>query len=418
MSDVATPAAPAAPAAGSTPAAPAAPNVSDSGGKGIAGIAAAASASVKAANQPSGKPTTAPVKAEPKPGAAPAAAKPGDAKPNGDDIDFEKFDFEKDEIKDRKVFNRKFREAYSASKSEVKSLKEQIQKLSQKPDTAANDAKMQQLESRLKTLTEDHQRLSSERGELHKRLTAIDFRNSEDYKSKYVAPYEQAYKNGVDFVTQLSVKEGEEERAATQADFDMLRKLPLGARIKQARQMFGDYGGDVLTFVREMENISSAANREADERAANWDKEQAEIRAKQEQEGAQYDELHRSALDGIKTHEEFGKWVSESADDPEFTKVLTEAKGDFEQLKTDLQGGKLTPQERAARVAMLESHAIGFRPAIYQVQVLEKKLADAMAELEKLRGADPGAQPKRGDGAPAEQPIGGIAGAAMAFKRA
>ena len=44
--------------------------------------------------------------------------------------DYDHDDFEKDEIpKDRKTFNKQFRDAYAKSKTEIKSLKDQIAKL-------------------------------------------------------------------------------------------------------------------------------------------------------------------------------------------------------------------------------------------------------------------------------------------------
>ena len=335
------------------------------------------------------------------------------------DVDLTKFDRSK-------FNNRKFWAAYDkmseASKAEVKGLKEKLAKLEAKPvTTPADSQRIQQLEAQLKSITEDHQRVVAERGEYQKKLAQIDFRRSDEFATKYLKPYERAYGEGVDFVRQLTVQDANGERQATQHDFDILRKQPLAARIKMAKDMFGDYSQEVLGFTREMDKISAASETEAKERAEGWENSQKEAQAKERKEFEDYQNQLKSALDGIRTHEEHGKWFSEDPNDPEFSKVLKEGFEEFDQFTSELPN--MSMADKAAKMAMYQARSSAFMAAMHRVNTLEARNKALETELAKYREADPGKISKNGKDKAVDDTMGGvvagpgIAGAAAMLRR-
>lgn len=398
---------PIAPTAPVTPAAPASSPGLDSGGKGIAGLM---NAMENADVQPSDAPKTIKKDAPTAPKDAPKPADKSDD--DGGDLDLDKAD------RTKTIAPKKFWRAYDKYKEtqsgKLKELTDKLAKLEAKPVTTAADAqKIAQFEAQIKQLTTDRERLTKERGEFESKLASMDFTQSAEYEKKYVQPYEKAYKDGAEFVAQLTVNDGDGERAATKADFDMLRKMPVAARMVAARKMFGEYGSDVVSLIRDMDRISAAASAEVNERSKNYENEKRESASKAEREAAEYQGLYQSALSGLREDEKYGRWFSPDKDDPDFTRILSESEAELTGFREKMNG-QLPPSEHAGMAASVFLKAAGFDGAIHRNEKLAAKLKALEEELAKFRKADPGADVKGANGKslPADAPIGGIAGAA------
>ena len=385
--------------------------MSDSGGKGIAGLMASADRAMKAGQEPPEKPKT-PPKVEPKVEAR-VEPKVKEKPDDEEDIDLDKVDRTK--VQAPKKFWRAYDKHREASTKQIKDLTDKIAKLDAKPSPSiAESKKLTELEARLKQLTGDHERVSKERSEYEKRLAAVDYTKHDDYKKKYVEPLNKVYGDGVMFTEQLEVSDGDNARRATQADFDHIRKLPLHSRIVAAKKMFGEFGTDVVNFTRQMDDITTAARMDVDERSANYEKEQGEMSAKAQREAQEYSGLYDSAIDGLRTHEEYGKWFSPDEKDPEFSRILGESEQEITEFKKKIDSGQMTPAEHAGMAAAVFLKAAAFDAQRY---LIEKHIAREKAleeELTKFRGADPGAEQRgagKAKGGGDNEPTGGIAGA-------
>jgi hypothetical protein len=320
------------------------------------------------------------------PPAAPAAAKPATtpaspAKPAADEMNETAMEeFLKKHPKPWRV--------YEASKkkwqTEKQSLESRIAEISNKPaPTAADDRK-------LEALTKQLEEYRGESSKYKQELVKRDYTQSDDYKKNFVEKVNTIYTEAVGFVQQLRVNQGDGERVATQADFDELRALPLGARRKAAVDKFGDYANDVLSFVRDIDVVKRDANLAVQRHAEQNEKESAEretMTAKQRQE---YEGYYRSSLEGIQKNESYGKWFSENPDDPEATQLL---KSGFEEIdKISAQLDTLPPDQQAAYSAVFKARAAAFPRLLLEHARLLAKQSELEAELAKYRGTDPGAE--------------------------
>jgi len=221
----------------------------------------------------------------------------------------------------------------------------------------------------------------------------------------------------VGFVQRVKVKDGDNERAATQGDFDYLRRLPADARRRAANEMFGDNAADVLDYAKDIDRIKRDATAAAERHAQDHERTSLEAEGRTKQERQQYDDYKKSALEGIRSNETWGKWFSEDPADPEASKLLREG---FEAIeKVTQQLDKLPLDQQAAYSALYMANAAATPRLILEVNRLTAKYEAAMEELEKLRGTDPGAEGAHGVAVAGSgaTPMG-IEGAAAVFDQA
>lgn len=357
---------------------------------------APAKPSTSPASPPPESPSSAPVAKEdapksdaPKPD-APQKQKTPTTKPSDemDEAAMEKF------LKQHQKPWRVYEAAKKGWQSKIQAAEATIKELqSKKTSTDAEREKyaQQKTELLLKQLEEMKLEAAKAKQELAKR----DYTASDEYRKNFVEKATSVYTEAVQFVTQLQVTDGDNERAATQADFDELRLLPLGARRKAAVDKFGDYAADVLSFVRDLDNIKRDAALAQQRHAENYERELAEretMTAKQRQE---YDNFYNSALKGIQENAEYGKWFSETPDDPEASEIL---RAGFEEIeKATAQLDKLPLADQAAYAAVYRARAAAAPRLMLEISRRDQKLAELEAELAKFRGSDPGSKVKSGD---------------------
>lgn len=350
------------------------------------------------------KPDAAAKPAEAKPAApAPAAAKPEtkpDAKPQQAEPDW---------TKAPPKWYKIYEEHKTKTGETIKSLESKIKSLEGKPFEQAGDAK--KLEAYEKQLAE----LRNEANDYKTRLAQRDFTQSDEYKRNYVEPANRVYAEAVGFVQRVKVRDGDMDRAATQADFDYIRSLPLDARRRAATEMFGDNATDVLDYARDIDRIKRDATIAAERHAQDHERTSLEREGRTKQERQQYEDFRKSALDGIRSNETWGKWFSEDANDPEASKLLREGFDEIEKVTQQLD--KLPLDQQAAYSALYLARAAATPRLMLEVNRLTAKYEAAIEELEKLRGTDPGAEGKQGVAAAAEGAAKpkGIEGAVAVF---
>lgn len=385
------------------PVAAAAPAPEPSGG-GIDGMMAqldAAAASGKPAAEvapaPSGaKPEAAKPEVKPAPAtpAAPVKPTPEEGEP----------DWSKAPPKWHKIY-----EGHKAKTADqIRSLESKIKSLETKPFEQPGDAKkLQDLEKQLDSIRNESTTYKQE-------LAALDYTKSDEYQAQYVQRANTVYGEAVDFVSQLRVNDGTENgRPATQGDFDQIRALPLAARRKAATEMFGEYANDVLTFTRSIDEIKRDANIAVKRHSENAEKVAAERETMTRKEREAYDTHYKSSLDGVLNHPEHGKWFTADESDPELSTSLKQGFELLENITTKLD--TLSPDEKAAYSAIFRARAAAMPSMIIRLNRVQSERDSFKAELEKIRGTDPGAKPTGGAAPPNTEQPRGISGAAAAF---
>lgn len=297
----------------------------------------------------------------------------------------------------------------SKSTQREQELQAKIKNLESKPVEHAGDAK--KIEAYEKQLEE----MRGESGNYKRQLAQLDFTKSDEYKTQFYEPASQIYKEAVGFVGRLKAKDGESERQATQADFDFIRNLPADARRRAATEMFGDSAPDVLDYTRELDRLNRAAKIATENHAANHERSTLEREGIHKREDAEFQEMRNSALDGIKSNENWGKWFREDENDPEASQLIRDGYSEIEKLMKDIGG--LPADQRAAYSALYMARAAATPRLMLENNRLQAKVEAFQEELEKIRGTDPGAKGKQGEnggGTEAKQPMG-IEQAAAAF---
>ena len=355
--------------------------------------------------QPEAKPEVKPdVKPDVKPEAKP------DVKPTAkpvakDDMNEEAMEkFLKQHQKPWKVYDA----AKKGWQTKIQTAEAKIKELESRASSPQND-------QRIEALTKQLDELRGESTKYKQELTKRDYTASEDYDKNFRQKATAVYTEAVQFINQLKVPLADGgERAATQSDFDEIRALPLGARRKAANDKFGDYAPDVLNYCRDIDNIRRDADSAVKLHAEKFEKEASErqtMSAKQQQE---YDNFYKSSLEGLKTNENYGKWFSESPDDPEASELLKSGFDEIEKVSATINN--LPPDQQAAYAAVFKARAAAFPRMMLEYNRASTKVAALEKELAKYRGSAPGARGKSG-----EQPIsdgkprGGISDAAAVF---
>lgn len=335
----------------------------------------------------------------PKPGDKPAAKPP--TEPEMTEADMEKV------IKANPKAWRVFEASKKKWQTEKSTLESRIAQIESKANQTPADDK------RLEALNKQLEELRGEAGKYQQELIKRDYSASPEYKRDYIDKANSIYEEAVKFVVQLQVAEGEGERVATQADFDELRSLPLGARAKLAKQKFGDYATEVLGFTRDIDGIKRDAAAAIARHAENYQKEAANRETMSAKERADYDNFYKTSLDGIQKNETYGKWFSPDEADPEATELLNSGFSEIEKVTSELD--KLPVDQRAAYSAVFRARAAATPRLILEINRRDSKITELETELAKYRGTDPGSEAgKGGDGL---QPSGtkGIREAAAEF---
>jgi hypothetical protein len=358
-----------------------------------------AAASGKPIETPKDKPVAAAAPAAPaKPAAtpAPAPAKPAAAakppEPEMSEQEMEKV------IKANPKAWRVFEAFKKKALTEKTTLEARIRDIESKPaPTAADDQKLTALNKQLEELRGESTKYKQE-------LVKRDYTASDEYKSQYVERVNNVYAEAVAFVQQLRVEDNGTERAATQADFDEIRALPLGARNKAARAKFGEYATDVLGFTRDIDGIRRDATLAVQRHAEAQEKEAQNRESMTAKEKADYDNYYKASLDGVRANEAYGKWFSPDEADPEATKLLTDGFEEIEKVTGQLD--KLPMDQRAAYSAVFRARAAATPRLIMEINRRDTKISELETELAKYRDTDPGAETRGGELTPGSEKKG------------
>lgn len=238
----------------------------------------------------------------------------------------------------------------------------------------------------------------------------IDYSKSEEFKEKYVKPYDDAWSRAAAELEELTIATPEGgTRQATVKDLLNLAQLPLGEARRMANELFGDAADDVMAHRRTIRELAAAQDKalaDAKKNGNERQQQQAEALNKVRTEGQQ---LWAQIL-----AEEEGKrdFLQAKEDDNEWNEKLEKAKLFVDgALSKNAFDPKLTPQERAEAVkrhVALRNRAIGFAVRGLEIKRLRADLKSANDELAKFKSSTPttgGGKPGAADGTASMDPM-------------
>jgi hypothetical protein len=275
---------------------------------------------------------------------------------------------------------------------------------------AGIDPKSQQEREALAKKADDLQKRIDE---YENRIRLTNYESSDEYRTKYLAPYQGAVSDANDVIKELVVSEENPEtgeandRPATWEDFQRLYELPLGHQAKEAKRMFGD-GPNIVV----MQHIASikAAVKSATKAREEYATKAGEIEKSRMAEEAQKRE--RAAATNREVVEMWSKVNQALSENPNGQLFWGKDKDDQAANEALAKGfaiadkrfgpeyQKLSVPERVKLDAMIRHRVAGFSKLNYLLQKTNSELAEARKTIESLKASGPG-RPASGGAAPA-----------------
>lgn len=280
------------------------------------------------------------------------------------------------------------RTAYEKSKTRIKELEGQLEKVSKATADPNDNPQVKALSSRIEQLEKT---LSAKESAL--RVSA--FEQSQEYQDKYEAPLKRAFEQAYADIQQLKVTDSEgNERAAGAADFNSLIQMPLPQAIAAAK-VFGEASTEVLAHRRrilEMNNNRQQAISEAHSRHENLVKEQGALMTQQRQWWSDENKEAES---------KYTQWSKPDDTDSKESEILTKATQIADLAFSDVS--HLPPKERVKLHAAIRNKARWFDLQAYRNRKLTEKIADLEKKLDEYEESTPTAESVRRE-APAKGP--------------
>jgi hypothetical protein len=249
------------------------------------------------------------------------------------------------------------------------------------PDAAKAEAAAKRLEAAEKRAAEleDHMRF-------------LDYSKSEEFRTKYQQPYEEAWQKATGELAELQVlnEDGSVARQATAQDLLALANMPLGEARKMANQMFGDAADDVMAHRRRVRDLSDAQSKALEDARKNGGERLAKTKADHEARQAEVAKLWKefSSADAEKYD-----FLKPKPEDDEWNERLTKANSLVDRaFAENPHDPKLTPEQRAQvvrRHAAVRSRAIAYSGLKLENSRLRAQLAAKEKELAQFSASAP-----------------------------
>lgn len=289
-------------------------------------------------------------------------------------------------------------------------LKTHYEKLARTYETRAVEAERKLAEiGDVTAVHEKAQKLQARLQEVEAKLQHVDYSQSEEYRTQFVEPYNEAWRAATADLAELTVmQEDGNSRPANASDLLQLSNLPLGEARKLATELFGDSADDVMAHRR---RVIELANKQ--QKALETAKSTGAERAKVTQEAHARAQTETRAHWEKFTQEDEAKYdfLREKEGDTEWNERLAKARGIVQEAFTkDARDPRLTTEQRAEIVrkhANLRGRAIGFSLQKLIITRLQAELAERDKIIAGYKGGEPAGDSGHGQATPGETPVGG-----------
>lgn len=237
-------------------------------------------------------------------------------------------------------------------------------------------------------LTAQLDALTKERDDLAGQIRMYKQEASPDFIKKYVEPYNKAFSKFSKELETIAVTDENGERKGTGDDLATLYKLPLGARIRKAKEMFGDASDYVLGQISKLQDMEGQYQEALEQ-------ERTQYKEKEQQETArrvQLREQRQKAWQDTNRHLE--NVIDEYKVDPSDNDAIEARKHALSVFDAKPQGAD---ENDTIKKSIIKNAHIRQRIGAYPVlklknQRLETKVAELEAQIAELKGSAPGSQ--------------------------
>lgn len=286
-------------------------------------------------------------------------------------------------------------------------------KLVEEYKTKLSAVEQQIAQSKTATLAEQEKKAYEEKvaraearaKELDEEIRFVNYSKSEEFKKQYQEPYQEAWKNAMSELSELTVQDEANQivRPATAEDLLNLVNLPLGKARELAVATFGDFADDAMAHRKEIRRLFDAQTK-----ALDTAKKAGEERDKARSDG--YKKFITEASTRIKEH--WDKTNQAILSDPKYGQYFKPVDGDEEGNQRLAKGFELadrafsenpmdpslSPEVRASivkRHAAVRNRAAAFGRLVHQNQKLSEELAEARKTISSYKGSEPGSSDTR-----------------------
>lgn len=280
-------------------------------------------------------------------------------------------------------------------------LRQRLEELSKSEKAKTKEAtdlanKIKELEAKRFYSEEDDKKVQAAEqriADLQKQLSESAYERSDDFKSKFIEPYNNTLTRTISMVEAMSIAVGEEgqTRKATRGDFMRVANLPVEEQAQVAQDLFGVNAVRVLTQIDKLQDMRQQADTAITNHRSTVEAKTRESQLTQAQEQKIYQETRSTARQALV--EEYPQFFADDPNDPEATTKVQEGNNFVEQLEKTIPGMSVTDRAMANEVLMARAGP-GFTRLAYENTKLRQELESVKAEMKKLKGTDPGAETK------------------------
>jgi len=300
--------------------------------------------------------------------------------------------------------NRELKHAYEANKKTLKAEQARVAEL---------EARVAELDGVASTARKDTGPLAEQLAAAQKRIDEYEgrlrlkaYEESDEFKTKHLAPFKRSEARAFNDVKQLEYIEGVDEtgetrvRPATENDFIELYNLPTGKAYAAAKRWFGDSAQLVMNHYHALHTAQDDMREAiADYRTLGAEQEK-ETQARTAQEREAGERMWRGANQDLQA--KYFKELGIDADDAETRDVLTKSYATVDRMFA--ANGNMTMAEKVGLQASVRQRAALFGITRKQLLAAQAELKEAHAEIEELRGSAPGKPKPKADAAPVGEP--------------
>jgi hypothetical protein len=258
-----------------------------------------------------------------------------------------------------------------------------------------------------KVFTEQITTLSKKLEEAAGKLKFAAYEQSDEYKSKYEAPFIEAWNEGVAQVTALTVNSDEGTRKGTADDFtEIMRESDNERAANRANELFGSNAFYVLSQRRELQKLNSARVKAMTEyKSSMADRIKAEEKAASEAKTQEEQSRVQRITTFRKLNEEavtkYPDLFAPAEGDDEGNKMLERGYRDADLAFNGGQG--LTPDQLVRLHSAIRNRSAAFGRLNHRAKQKDAKIAELENVIKELRASTPGnGQVSRGEPAKKE----------------
>lgn len=232
-----------------------------------------------------------------------------------------------------------------------------------------------------------------ELGDLQSQLRAMRREKSPEFVEKYDKPFNQAAEYAQAEIQQLQIEAQVDSqtgdvlapaRAAKWDDFIALYQMPKGKAIAEAKKLFGDAAGVVISHLTDLQRMDYQRKAALESER----KSQEAMLKDQEAKALQQREFITQTWTRLTNEiaERNPEWYGEDPKDPEFNELLKEGY----QMVDSRFSGTLTPQQQMIFDANIRARAAAFPGIAHRLTKAQNRIAELEAALAEARGSEPG----------------------------